>query len=263
MPAMNKDFNQEKLLSFKAEKVFRILYDLAFFIEKERHDTGSNHFAKLSKYHHYLKDHQNPLILKLNKEFQKIKNIDYQFQVYLMTLERLLGQSKKEYDFLVQTQVVQNTPEQKFSIQCVLDSIRSAHNIGAMIRNADCFHIEKLILTGLSPSPQHHQVIKTAMGAEKNVRVENHNCAIDIVKELKSQGHQIWAIETGREAISINSITERPSPLTLLFGHEQFGLSLELLQLADKIISIPMFGVKNSLNVSISQGIILNKLTSL
>lgn len=259
---MNKDFNREKLLSFSSHKQIKALFDLAQFIEKNNHTIDSSHFTKLKKYHHYLEETQDKNIQKLNKEFQKIIQIDYQFQVYLMNLERLLGQSSKEYDFLV-NRYDSESPIHKFPIICVLDSVRSAHNVGAMLRNAECFGVTKVFLTGLSPNHNHEQVQKTSMGVSSYLEIEYKQDALELVKKLKTLGHFIVAIETANSAIPLNKFSAPPSSnLVLLFGHEQFGLSKELIEISDKIVKIPLFGQKNSLNVAVSQAIILNHLVN-
>ena len=259
---MNKDFSKEKLLSFSTEKIFKVLYDLAIHIEKEQKNILSNSFKKLQKYHDFLADHSDDLIKKINKEFIKVKDLDYQYQVYLMNLERLLGQSSKEYEFLVTTKDDQNTKIKTLPIICLLDSIRSAHNVGAMFRNAECFGVEKIILCGLSPTPENQHVTKTCMGTDKDVSWEYSKNAIDKIQELKQIGYQIWSVETAQKAELIYNTSLNDQKVVLIFGHEHFGVSRELLELSDKIVKIPLCGNKNSLNVSVSQGIILSSLTS-
>lgn len=256
---MNKDFSKDILISFTLEKQLKILYDLASFIEEYHHDTTSSHFQKLKKYHQYLSESNSEVIEKLNKELNKVDKMDYQFQVYLMNLERLLGQSKKEYQFIT-TKDSKAINRAKFPIICLLDSVRSAHNVGAMIRNAECFGIEKLYMTGLSPNAENQHVIKTAMGAQKYTKCEFIKEATAVTSELKSQGYTIWAIETAKNSTKLSQIKKRPQKLAIIFGHEQFGISNELILLCDLVVSIELHGVKNSLNVAVSQGIVLNQL---
>ncbi len=256
---MHKDFNSKILLAKTPRQQFKVLYDLARYIEVNQHPIESLHFEKLIKYHNYLKDVDEEKIQKLNKEFNKIKSLDYQFQIYLMNLERFLGQSQKEYEFLVKTGD-QESAQQTFPIICLLDSVRSAHNIGSMFRNAECFGAQEVILCGLSPTPESPQVKKTAMGSDEKMKWTYAKDAIEIAQKLKDQGHTIWAVETAKESLDLNKITEVPSPLVLIFGHEQHGISLELLQLCDQIIEIPLYGAKNSLNVGVSQALVLNQI---
>ena len=257
---MNKDFSEKKLLQMDLEKQVRVLYELASFIEQNQSEFNSSHFEKLKRYHTYLANHEHERIQKLNKEFLKVKGLDYQFQIYLMNLERLLGQSKKEYDFLIQTGDQNKTQKNQRQIICLLDSVRSAHNVGAFFRNAECFGIEKILLCGLSPKADHPQVIKTAMGTEKIIPWEYHRYTEELITKLKDDGYEIWSIETAKESQCINNLSNIPEKLVLIFGHEQFGVSLELLEASDKYISIKLHGQKNSLNVAVSQAIVLNQL---
>lgn len=257
---MKKDFSKDIFLSFETSKQFKNLYDLARFIERNQYTVDSSHFQKLKKYHLYLDESEDELIIKLNKEFNKIKNIDYQFQLYLMLLERFIGQSTKDYQFLVQ-QNDGNQKKKNFDTICLLDSIRSAHNIGSFFRNAEALGCSKLILTGLTPKADHPQVIKTSMGTVEHIDWEYAENALEKVKEFKSQGYKIFCIETGKNAIKIEDIeVQKDDKIVLVFGHEQYGISLELLKFADQIIKIELFGNKNSLNVAVSQSIILNTL---
>lgn len=258
---MNKDFSKEKLLSFSQSKQLKVLLDLALFIEKNSDAHLSKHFDKLRKYHAFLKDTQDEYIKKLNKDFVKVKGLDKQFQLYLMNLERFFGQSQKEYDFLVARNDISSV-QQSFPILCILDSIRSAHNIGAMFRNAECFGLEKIYLTGYAPGPEHIQVQKTSMGTDSLVPWEHADDISHLIEKLKNDGYKVLGIETTKKGHLLEHFQYQGEKLALIFGHEQFGLSLEVLNLCDDFLKINLFGQKNSLNVSVSQAIVLNHLTN-
>lgn len=258
---MNKDFTQDKLMSFDADKQMRILFDLASYIEKNKMDSASKPFEKLKKYHDFLKSNPDQKIQKLNKEFAKVTDTKYQFQIYLMNLERLLGQSTKEYDFLIQQEDMDHSSQNPFNIVCIFDSVRSAHNVGAMIRTSECFNIQKIYTCGLTPSIKSSHVKKTAMGCDESIEVEHKEKITELIASLKQDSYQIWSIETSRVDTDLNKIEAMPDKVALIFGHEQFGVSAEVLELSDKIVPIKLYGRKNSLNVSISHGIVLNNLT--
>lgn len=260
---MNKDFNEQKLLSFNEDKIFRVLFELAHFIELNKHDETSSHFEKLKRYHTYLASHTNELIKKLNAEFAKVNKTDsYQFEIYLMNLERFLDMSSSEYDFLV-THHDHKSQAQSFNIICILDSIRSAHNIGSMLRNAECFGIQKITLTGLSPRIDHPQVKKTSMGCEDFIEWEYEKDINKVIKKYQELGYKIWGIETSTQSVSLSEISEVPEKLALIFGHEVYGVNPKILNMCDKIIRIDLSGRKNSLNVAVSQAITLNHITQL
>ncbi len=259
---MNKDFNQTKLLSFSEEKQLKVLFDLARFIEKNNLNIDDKSFLKLQKYHSFLEHSKEDKIQRMNKEFKKIVSLDKQFTLYLMLLERLLGQSSKEYDNVVKTSDNNNLKVKNFPIILILDALRSAHNVGAIIRNAECFGVSKIIFSGFTPTPDTEAVKKTAMGCEPKTWIETDDLK-STIQSLKNQGHAIMAIETGRDAKNINKITVLDEPIVLILGNEQYGIDLEILKLADEILHIPMHGQKNSLNVAVSSGIVLNKITDL
>lgn len=260
---MNKDFSKQKLLSFDESKQIKILFDLAIFIEKNNFPIHSNHFEKLKKYHAFLTESKFSKIQKLNKEFSKVKDIGNQFQIYLMNLERLHGQSSDEYNFLVSTDDKDQSNKKTFNIICLLDSVRSAHNVGAMLRNAECFGVEKLIFTGFSPDPTNPAVQKTAMGCDQQINWEYIKEPLNAIKMYRNLGYQIWSVETSKNGLDINEQKAIDEKIVLIFGHEQFGISKELLNASDKTVHIKLFGNKNSLNVSVCQGVILNQMTRL
>ncbi|MCT4641838.1 MAG: hypothetical protein N4A33_06020 [Bacteriovoracaceae bacterium] len=258
---MNKDFSEDKLLSFNEKKIFKVLFDLAHFIEKNKEDTKNTHFQKLQKYHQYLSKHQNEYIQKLNKEFKKIVKLDYQFQIYLMNLERFIDITTKEYDFLKQKDSLE--PKKVLNYEILLDSIRSAHNIGAIFRNAECFGVKHIHLCGLSPTPKKEQVKKTSMGTDELVSWSYSKDAIEKVKKLKKLGYKIYAVDTMKNALLEKSLHIDPNNSLFIFGHEQYGIAPSLIDLCDEYIKISLYGNKNSLNVAVASGIILNKVSSL
>lgn len=258
---MNKDFTEKILIEMPIEKKLKTLFDLASFIEQEIKTIDSHHFDKLNKYHLYLRNSTEEKIKILNKEFAKITHFDYQFQIYIMNLERFIGQSSKEYQFLIKQSDQVDKKRISLPITCLLDSIRSAHNVGAMFRNAECFGVEKILLCGLSPKADHPQVIKTAMDTDKYIPWEYHLSAIKIAQEYKQKGYIILSVETTTQAKKISELAIHHKPVLLIFGHEQFGISKELLDLSDYQVHIELLGHKNSLNVSVCQGIILQQLS--
>lgn len=255
---MNKDFSINKLLSFSTNKQIQVLFDLARFIEKKGFNEQSSHFDKLKKYHSFLEFSNDEYIQKLNKEFSKVKSMNRQFHIYMMNLERFVGQSTKEYDFLMKKSD-ESSVKKKFPIICILDSVRSAHNVGAFLRNAECFGVEKVFMTGLSPKGDHPQVIKTAMGCDSLVEWEYREDALELIRDLKSKAFHVVSIDTTKNSSKLEDICFEK--IVLLFGHEQFGLSLDLLKISESSLSIELYGQKNSLNVAVSSGIILKGLT--
>jgi len=144
----------------------------------------------------------------------------------------------------------------------VLHNIRSTYNIGAIFRTADGAGVSKIYLSGFSPTPldrfgkKRKDVAKSALGAEEYVPWEYHAQASPVIAKLKREGFTIVAVEQTKTAIDYRSYRSR-GKTAFMFGNEVRGLSSAVLKKADKVIEIPMGGKKESLNVSVSAGIIL------
>lgn len=133
------------------------------------------------------------------------------------------------------------------------------HNVGSIFRTSDGVNLQELILCGYTPTPPRSQISKVALGAELSVPWRQVGDPLDAVKELKREGLQIIALETGERAIDLFEF--QPTwPLCLLVGNEVDGLNAELRSAADATVSIPMLGVKESLNVSCAYSIAVYEL---
>lgn len=158
----------------------------------------------------------------------------------------------------------------------LLHNIRSLHNVGSIFRTADAAGMEKLYLCGITPTPVdvfgkiRPQAAKVSLGAEKTVLWEKVRSTSKLIKKLKSEGCKILAVEQDKRAIpyyKYNHLTPTLSPkggegvmgeveIAFIVGNEVKGLPRPILKLADKILEIPMRGTKESLNVSVTFGIV-------
>jgi len=141
----------------------------------------------------------------------------------------------------------------------VLDNIRSLYNVGSIFRTADAAGVSRLYLCGITAAPPHPSIRKTALGADERVPYEHHRNAYSTVARLRFEGFRIAAIETGPSSTDLFDWQPR-FPLAVLFGNEVEGVSQPLLDLSDVRISIPMHGVKRSLNVSTAAGVVFYEL---
>lgn len=147
---------------------------------------------------------------------------------------------------------------EKFPITVVLDNVRSLHNVGSTFRTADAFAIEKIILVGITGSPPHREIEKTALGATLSVEWQHVDSITEAIEVLKTEGCQILSIEQVDESISLPEFTPiLDQKYAVIFGNEVHGVSEEALPLSDFCIEIPQFGTKHSLNVSVTVGIVL------
>lgn len=144
----------------------------------------------------------------------------------------------------------------KLSLSVLIDNVRSMYNVGAIFRTADAFLIKEIILGGITGCPPHPEITKTALGADESVRWRYVESALIETERLKKEGMKVCVLEQTHDSISLqNFIPEPDSSLLLVVGNEVSGVSQEIADIADYVLEIPQYGVKHSLNVSVSAGI--------
>jgi len=144
----------------------------------------------------------------------------------------------------------------RFPITVIAENIRSLYNVGSMFRTSDGAFIEKLWLCGYTGFPPRKEIDKTALGSVETVPWEHTEDTISVIKKLKSDGYLIAALEHTDSSKNYLE-AEYSFPLCIMLGNEVEGLSAEAVNLADMAIDIPMYGIKQSLNVSVAYGIIV------
>lgn len=146
----------------------------------------------------------------------------------------------------------------KLPVCIVLDNVRSLHNVGSTFRTADAFRIEKLYLAGITGTPPHREIHKTALGATESVFWEYVEKPEETISKLKSAGYKIVVIEQTTESIQLHEFTpEKNTKYCLVFGNEINGVSEPVIELADIALEIPQSGTKHSLNVSVCVGVVV------
>ena len=150
----------------------------------------------------------------------------------------------------------------KFPIYTICDNIRSLYNVGAIFRTSDAANITKLYLCGITGYPKENdpywfqtkRIEKTALGANKNVKwAYNKNCE-SIIKNLISKNIKIYVLENTPSAEYYTKV-QYQFPCALVVGHEIKGVDNKIIKYADKVIKIPMYGIKTSLNVEAAYAI--------
>ena len=145
----------------------------------------------------------------------------------------------------------------------VLADVRSRHNIGSIFRTADAFLIQKIYLCGITATPPHRDIQKTALGATESVDWAFAPRATALVAALKADGARAVAVEQLEGATPLSAYQPDPDrPTALIFGHEVKGISQALVDLCESGIEIPQFGTKHSLNIAVAAGIVLWDLCS-
>ena len=146
----------------------------------------------------------------------------------------------------------------KIQVCIVLDNVRSLHNVGSAFRTADAFRIERIYLTGITGTPPHREIQKTALGATESVDWEYAEKPEAVVTKLKAQGYKIVVIEQTTESLPLQLFTPAPSTnYCLVFGNEIHGVSEGVIAEADLALEIPQAGTKHSLNISVCLGIVV------
>ena len=145
----------------------------------------------------------------------------------------------------------------KEDIIVLLDDVRSLHNIGSVFRTCDAMATKKLYLCGITATPPHREIRKTAIGASESVNWEYQKNAEEVILKYKALGYQIIAIEQTSKAVSLENFQLSNKKVALIFGNEVNGVNQNLINISDLSIAIPQWGTKHSLNISVSTGIIL------
>ncbi len=146
---------------------------------------------------------------------------------------------------------------EKIPVCILLDNVRSLHNVGSAFRTADAFRIEKIYLTGITGTPPHREIQKTALGATESVAWEYVENSAKAIQNLKIQEYKIVIIEQTTESEPLQDFTpEKNHKYCLVFGNEVDGVSEEVIQQADIALEIPQTGTKHSLNISVCLGIV-------
>ena len=147
---------------------------------------------------------------------------------------------------------------EKTPLIIVLDNIRSLNNIGSVFRTSDAFLIEKIYLCGITATPPHKDIHKTALGSTETVAWEYVGNTIDIINKLKSENVTIASVEQAENAVMLNNFIPQPNTTyALVFGNEVKGVSQDVVSASDVILEIPQFGTKHSLNISVSCGMVV------
>ena len=146
----------------------------------------------------------------------------------------------------------------KIPFMLVLDNVRSLHNIGSVFRTADAFRLEGIYLCGITATPPHREIHKTALGATESVFWEYREKTMDAISELKEQGYVICSVEQTEGAVMLDQfLLSDKQRYALVFGHEIRGVDQQVVDMCDQCIEIPQYGTKHSLNISVSAGIVI------
>ena len=147
---------------------------------------------------------------------------------------------------------------EKTRLIIILDNVRSLNNIGSVFRTCDAFLIEKIYLCGITATPPHKDIHKTALGSTESVDWEYFKNISELLIELKKDNVHIWSVEQADKSKKLTNFNiEKDLTHALIFGNEVKGVSEEAINLSNDVIEIPQFGTKHSLNISVCSGILI------
>ena len=150
---------------------------------------------------------------------------------------------------------------EKLPLTVVLDNVRSLNNIGSVFRTSDAFRVEHIALCGITATPPHREIHKTALGAEDSVAWSYHEDTAECLRALKGQGYNVFAVEQVDDSVKLGIRNEdlgiEGQPVAIVLGNEIEGVQESLLPLCDGCLEIPQYGTKHSLNVSCAAAIVI------
>ena len=147
---------------------------------------------------------------------------------------------------------------EKMPLVVVLDDVRSMYNVGSVFRTSDAFRVEKICLCGITSTPPHPEIHKTALGAEDSVSWQHYNTALEAVTELQKAGYTVFSVEQAEGSTTLPSFhAERGRKYAVVMGNEVKGVHQEVIDASNGCLEIPQFGTKHSMNVSVTTGIII------
>ncbi len=146
----------------------------------------------------------------------------------------------------------------RLPVSLILDDIRSAANVGSLFRTADCFALAHVYLCGITATPPHRDILKTALGATETVAWSHHENCAELVRELKGAGTQVQCLEQTVGSVRLRDfVPPTDVPLALVVGNEVAGVAQPVIDASDGTIEIEQFGTKHSLNVAVAGGMLL------
>lgn len=164
---------------------------------------------------------------------------------------------KLSLDELNRLSVEEYKEADKFTYCLILDDIRSLNNVGSVFRTADAFRADRLYLCGITGTPPHRDITKTALGATESVDWEHAPDIVALTGKLREEGWVICAVEQAEGSTFLSDFRPEPNKkYAFVFGNEVDGVCEEIVEAADIVLEIPQFGTKHSLNIAVTAGVV-------
>ena len=162
---------------------------------------------------------------------------------------------KSEQKFYDLQQIISDSKKSEYPLLLILDSIQDTHNVGAILRSADCSGVDGIIVTKHNSAPINETVVKTSAGASEHVKIAQINNLAQTIDELKQNG--FWIVGSYLEGAKDYTSVDFKIPIALIVGNEEKGIRKLTADKCDHLVRIPMKGKIQSLNVSVATGVLL------
>lgn len=199
-----------------------------------------------------LKEKEIPFVYKKNNELRGICHSDDHQGIIAYI---------KPFEYSSLDELISLSKKKEYPLILMLDEINDPHNFGAIIRSADAFNVDGIIIKKTSQIGVNGTVMKVSAGALNYVKIVQVNNLTNTIKTLKDNGY--WIVASAGEATTSYDSLDYKMPLVLVIGSEGFGVSHLVLSNSDYVVKIPMLGSVNSLNASVAAGILLSEIRSL
>lgn len=163
--------------------------------------------------------------------------------------------SKSEQKYYDLYEIICESKKSQYPLLLILDSIQDTHNVGAILRSADCSGVDGIIITKNNSAPINETVVKTSVGASEHVKITLINNLAQTIDELKKKG--FWIVGSYLEGAKDYTKIDYKMPIALIVGNEEKGIRKLTADKCDHLVRIPMKGKIQSLNVSVATGILL------
>jgi tRNA G18 (ribose-2'-O)-methylase SpoU len=250
-------FTRNKFLTLSPYRILEVLYNKLRSLEQSLRlkKNPEDITAFLNTHFAYIQKSTEKLLSAVYSVFAETDLSDMRsVEKLLSCIEQETGRQVIDSDFLDSQKDGNRGERNTVQISVLLDNLRSAFNTGSIFRTAECLGADKIYISGHTPSPDGKKVYETAMGTSDKISWEKVPDPVTVIKQSKQKGRTIIGIESVEKAQSVFSYTDA-FPCLLVVGNEKYGISSEILSLCDIVLSIPLYGWKNSLNVGVAFGI--------
>jgi len=241
-------YSEKKFNSFSQQKQLAIVLEMLSALEKSftMPEYATALQKSLQECFTYLDNSNHVLILDQNKyDLTQLADVVHLRDELLKSTNISLRDSDiiiKRYDS-IKNQVT------KFPLIVILDNLRSAFNVGSIIRSCECLGVSQIALCGNTPGLENKKVVETAMSTSDYVKITSFKSVQESISYYREQGFEIIALELTHKSLALQKY-QPASKVAIIVGNESLGVAEETLEKCDKIIEIGMYGIKNSLNVS-------------